>query len=79
MNNKIGALWQKTSSKGLVYFSGVIESPNKTAIPVIIFANTRKNSPKQPDFEVYLQEPREQNSYRDTIAEAQQIENANNL
>lgn len=51
--NEIGALWKKTSAKGTVFLSGVIDGKN-----VVAFENKDKRSEKQPDYRVLLSRPR---------------------
>jgi uncharacterized protein (DUF736 family) len=52
--NEIGALWLKTSAKGIPYMSGII---NKQS--VVIFKNKDKKADKHPDYKVLLSKPRE--------------------
>jgi putative lipoic acid-binding regulatory protein len=56
--DKLGALWQKTSSRG-DYFSGQIEI-NGTKHQIVVFANGYKDKSKQPDWIIYKSQPREQ-------------------
>ena len=48
MQDKIGALWQKNTKGGDIFFSGIIGGKS-----VIIFANKYKQSDKHPDYLVY--------------------------
>ena len=52
--DKVGALWARTSSKGTKYFSGEINGQK-----VVVFANGRKDSDKHPDWHVYKSTPQE--------------------
>lgn len=52
--NKIGALWSKTSNKGMNYFSGIINDKQ-----IVIFKVKEKKSEKSPDYEIFLSEPRQ--------------------
>lgn len=49
--DKLGALWQKTSSKG-DYFSGVIEIAGEKH-EIVVFANGFKEKDSQPDWVIY--------------------------
>lgn len=51
---KIGALWARVSGKGTAYFSGEINGQK-----IVVFANSRKDNEKQPDWVVYKSTPRE--------------------
>ena len=51
--DKIGALWLKTSAKGAKFMSGEING-----VPVVIFKNTFKEEEKHPDYLVYKSTPR---------------------
>lgn len=53
-SEKIGALWLKSGSKG-DYFTGEV-----SGVKVVVFKNGYKESPKHPDFNVYLSVPREE-------------------
>ena len=55
MEEKIGALWSKRSSKGLEYLSGTIGGKK-----VVVFKNERKTKDTQPDWNVYPQQSREE-------------------
>ena len=55
-DDKLGALWQKTSAKG-DYFSGEVEI-NGVKQKVVVFANGFKNDEKQPDWIIYKSQPR---------------------
>lgn len=57
--DKIGALWLKTSTKGTDYFSGEING-----VAVVIFANTNKREDKHPDWIIYKSRPRPQGPSR---------------
>jgi hypothetical protein len=60
--DKLGALWQKSSSKG-DYFSGQIEI-NGTKHDVVIFANGYKQEDKHPDWIIYKSQLRERQTAR---------------
>lgn len=51
--DKIGALWERTSSKGTAYMSGEIEG-----VKIVLFKNQRTND-KQPHWTIYKSQPRE--------------------
>jgi uncharacterized protein (DUF736 family) len=52
--DKLGALWLKTSAKGAKFMSGKING-----VDVVIFKNTFKEEEKHPDYIVYKSQPRE--------------------
>lgn len=51
-NEKIGALWQKSSDRG-DYFSGEVNG-----VKVVVFANSYKTDEKQPDWLIYKSRPK---------------------
>ena len=51
--NEIGALWIKTSAKGLEFMSGTVNGQD-----VVLFRNTNKKNEKQPDWRVLKSQPR---------------------
>ena len=55
----IGALWEKTSKSGTKYFSGVFESGDQKT-NIVIFQNSRKEKDNQPDWQIFLSEPKPQ-------------------
>ena len=55
--DKLGALWQKESSRG-DYFSGQIEIDG-VKHQIVVFSNGYKNDAKQPDWIIYKSQPRE--------------------
>ena len=55
-NDKIGALWQRTSAKGTTYLTGEINGQKIVAFP------NRKEHDKQPDWQVYKSQPRPQDA-----------------
>lgn len=55
----IGALWEKTSKGGTKYFSGVFESGDQKT-NIVIFQNNRKEKDNQPDWQIFLSEPKPQ-------------------
>jgi len=59
MNDKIGALWIKTSVKG-DFLSGNIEIDGKK-IPIVCFKNTlKKEGENTPDYNILISKPREE-------------------
>lgn len=56
MQESIGALWQKDGAKGQ-YFSGMITIDN-VAHPIVLFKNTFKKTPNQPDWRIFPSRPR---------------------
>lgn len=50
--NEIGALWERTSSKGTTYWTGKVNG-----VDVVIFAS-RSDNPNAPTHRVYKSEPR---------------------
>ncbi len=59
-NRKIGALWSKKTSDGKEYFSGVI-SDLRGEIQIVVFKNDKKENENQPDYDILLSEPKEEN------------------
>lgn len=58
MDNKdIGALWAKTSKKGLEFLSGTIEIDN-VRHEIVLFKNGRKSKPNHPDWTIFKSAPR---------------------
>jgi uncharacterized protein (DUF736 family) len=53
-DDKLGALWQRTSAKG-DYFTG-----NINGVKVVIFQNRYKTEEKHPDWTVFRSRPREE-------------------
>ena len=59
MNDKIGALWIKTSVKG-EFLSGNIEVDGKK-IAIVCFKNTlKKEGEKTPNYNILISKPREE-------------------
>lgn len=54
-DRNIGALWAKSSSRGM-YYSGTLEIDGRK-IPIVCFQNNRKSKPNQPDFNIMLSQP----------------------
>ena len=52
---QIGGFWRKTSKSGLDFYSGNIQVNNER-VSVVIFENTMKKNPKQPDYNIFLSE-----------------------
>ena len=57
MNKRLGVLWLKKTKADEQYFSGVLEDM-RGSIPIVVFRNTKKEKPNQPDFTILLSEPR---------------------
>ena len=51
-NDKIGALWVKTSDRG-DYFTGEVNGQK-----IVVFANSYKSADNQPDWVIYKSKPR---------------------
>lgn len=49
---KLFSLWENTSSGGVTYYSGRLGEAR-----VIGFRRTDKKNPKEPDIDLYVQEP----------------------
>jgi uncharacterized protein (DUF736 family) len=58
--DKLGALWQKSSDRG-DYFSGQIEI-NGVKHDIVIFSNGYKEEEKHPDWIIYKSQPRQAQS-----------------
>lgn len=54
MKESIGALWKKTSKKGVEFFSGSVEINNQK-LDVVVFTNN-KTKETHPDYKIYLSE-----------------------
>lgn len=54
-DRSIGALWAKSSKKGM-YYSGTLEIDGRK-IPIVCFQNYRKSKPNQPDFNIMIAQP----------------------
>ena len=60
---KCGAFWIRKDKSGNSYLTGVIENdslPSTEKIPVVVFKNKKKESEKQPDYLMFLSEPKPQ-------------------
>ncbi|PIV21217.1 MAG: hypothetical protein COS40_08565 [Deltaproteobacteria bacterium CG03_land_8_20_14_0_80_45_14] len=60
---KCGAFWLKKDKNGKAFMSGIIENdslPSTEKIPVVVFKNKKKESEKQPDYLMFLSEPKSQ-------------------
>jgi len=68
MNNKIGALWLKTSVKGNKFMSGEIELNNEK-FRVVVFKNDKDGVETRPDYQIFLSEDQEQKTERKTAEE----------
>lgn len=56
----IGALWEKLAkSSGKRFLSGSIEIGGQR-YPIVVFPNTKKSKPNQPDYSILMQEQRQQ-------------------
>lgn len=53
--DKLGALWQRTSAKGVVYMTGEVGGQK-----IVIFANGHKETDKHPDWVIYKSKPRDE-------------------
>jgi len=60
---KCGALWKRRSKEGRDFLAGVLNGKELPKIdediPIIFFKNDRKETEKQPDYFLFLSEPRE--------------------
>lgn len=54
-----GALWIKTSGKGMSFMSGTLDIDGKK-VEVVAFLNSNKKNPKEPDWRLYESRPHEQ-------------------
>lgn len=54
--DRIGALWMKTSARG-DFFTGQLEI-NGEKIAIVVFPNSRKTQDKQPDWQILRARPR---------------------
>jgi len=54
----IGALWKRTSKKGIEYLAGDVKVDGQV-VKIIVFENSTKKESKHPDYRVFLSEPRE--------------------
>jgi len=57
MDNKIGALWLKESSKGKKYFSGQIEL-NGEKTQIVVFKNNKDGVETRPDYQIFKSKPK---------------------
>ena len=65
---KCGAFWIKKDKKGNSYMTGIIENdslPSTEKIQVVFFKNKKKESEKQPDYLMFLSEPKSQRDDQD--------------
>jgi len=65
-SKSIGALWKRTSRKGVEYLAGDVKVDGKT-IKLVVFENGTKKEPKHPDYKVFLSEPREAPPKEETV------------
>lgn len=63
---KIGALWMKTSKKGVAFLSGKIGEQQ-----VVVFGVKNKRSSRHPDYEIFKSEPM---ASQETAPETQEIQ-----
>jgi hypothetical protein len=56
---KLGALWDKESSKGNVFKSGKINKDIRAGTKIIIFENSYKDKDSDPDYYIYLSEDKQ--------------------
>lgn len=54
-NEKLGALWLKTSKAGNKYLQGTIDT-KQGKIKIIIFKNNKKKEDKHPDYVIFKSE-----------------------
>ncbi len=54
--NELGALWKRVSANGNTFYTGKI-TVNGQAVDFVMFANTRKSAPNQPDWRIYESQP----------------------
>jgi uncharacterized protein (DUF736 family) len=59
-DKSIGAFWEKISKSGNKYYSGNIML-NGQKYFLAMFTNNRKSSDRQPDFNIFLSEKKENN------------------
>ena len=56
-SKSIGALWQKIArGRGTRYYGGRITIDGQY-YPIVVFPNTKKSKPEQPDFSILISEP----------------------
>ena len=54
----IGALWLKTSQKGMKFFSGTI-TVDGVETEIVVFKNDKGDNPKRPDYRIFPSAPQE--------------------
>lgn len=57
MNDRIGALWEKSGRNG-VFFAGEIEL-NGEKTKIVVFPNSKKEKETQPDWNILISKPLE--------------------
>ena len=58
-NRRIGALWSKKTAEGREYLTGVI-SDLRGDIQIVVFKNDNKKNENQPDYDILLSEPKQE-------------------
>lgn len=60
--DELGALWKKKSKSGMSFLSGYVKVDDlglEKEIKVVVFANSKKNNDKSPDYRIYVSRPLE--------------------
>lgn len=57
---KLGSLWSKVDKNGNQYFTGTY-GDRDSQVPIVVFSNRDKEG-KQPDWVIYLSEPKKDSS-----------------
>lgn len=61
-SKSIGALWEKRNFKtNELFYSGKITLPDETVLEIVVFKNSRKEKPNQPDFNIMKSRPKTEN------------------
>lgn len=56
---RLGGLWIRVGKKtGSKFLTGVVTTPSKEEVELLVFKNDNKNNPKSPDYVVYLGTPK---------------------
>lgn len=56
---ELGALWEKTSSKGETYMTGYIKNTKGESVEIVLFRNKTADNPTAPLWRVYKSVKRE--------------------
>lgn len=59
-NEDMGALWLKTSSKGMKFFSGTVTIDGKKTKIVVFKNGFKEENPERPDYKIYKSQPLEE-------------------